>query len=349
MRIVASPDKLRFMAQQFGSASSTLQTISSRLSSAIGSLDWDARNKAGVDGQVNEARALAGNLAQQATSMSRYLMGKAQTFEEADHRGVENVGQLAGTFADLQRQWLQGQGPGSENLDNLLDTGSDALEGIDKLKEYAAIPAALMLGYAMKDGKTLISGSRGLKDMAGLSEYVTRIKPDNIPLHMAQQGLRHGLKMNPLDFALTVGPQWLDDFKEYRNQGGAKLGAALAVDGVLKMGIGIAAKSGGAWLGGALVVGLLGVGAAPVAIVAGGIAGGIVLGMVGEQVFNWLDEKGYRDAAINRTSQVFSGVGEATRSAFDATANFANRAARGVDDALDSAVKAVQGLPWPKF
>ncbi|MDY7078822.1 MAG: hypothetical protein SXV54_18060 [Chloroflexota bacterium] len=74
------------------------------MGSALGGLAWEARQKAGVDGQANHARSQARALAAQAEEMGRYLQRKAQAFEEADGRGVDEVGQVFGAFTE----WAQG-------------------------------------------------------------------------------------------------------------------------------------------------------------------------------------------------------------------------------------------------
>lgn len=70
-----------------------------------GGLNWEARQKASVDGRVNHARSQVRALAAQAEEMSRYLASKAQVFEEADRQGASEVGQVGGLF----RQWQSTQ------------------------------------------------------------------------------------------------------------------------------------------------------------------------------------------------------------------------------------------------
>jgi hypothetical protein len=68
-----------------------INAIAGRVSGALGALDWEARQKAGVDGQVNDAQRRAAALASQAETMARYLMNKAQAFAQADQQGVADL------------------------------------------------------------------------------------------------------------------------------------------------------------------------------------------------------------------------------------------------------------------
>ena len=103
-RILVVPGNLRSLSAQLQQVAGDLQAVEGRVGSALGGLDWEARQKAGVDGQANHARSQARALAAQAEDMSRYLAAKAQAFEDADGQGVSSVGQISASF----NQWLQG-------------------------------------------------------------------------------------------------------------------------------------------------------------------------------------------------------------------------------------------------
>lgn len=109
MRIIVNPDELRYLAQQLRGASSELRGVGTRIGSALSALDWEARQKAGVDAQVNQARGRANALASQAEELARYLDHKAQAFQEADQHGVCAMGQIASQFAGFQR-WMPSSG-----------------------------------------------------------------------------------------------------------------------------------------------------------------------------------------------------------------------------------------------
>jgi len=90
-RILVRPDQLRALGTQLLQVSGDLRGVEGRVSSALGGLGWEARQKAGVDGQTNQARSQARSLAAQAEEMSRYLTVKAQVFEEADRVGANGI------------------------------------------------------------------------------------------------------------------------------------------------------------------------------------------------------------------------------------------------------------------
>ncbi len=108
MRILVNPDQLRALSGQLQQVAGDLRTVEGRVGGVLGGLDWEARQKSGVEGQVNHARNQARALAARAEEMGRYLAAKAQAFEEADRQGVGVVGQVAASFGDWQRGWVQG-------------------------------------------------------------------------------------------------------------------------------------------------------------------------------------------------------------------------------------------------
>jgi len=108
MRILVNPDQLRALSAQLQQVAGDLQGVESRVGGALGGLDWEARQKVGVEGQVAHARSQARSLAARAEEMGRYLAGKAQAFEEADGQGVGGVGQVSNVFIEAQQQWMRG-------------------------------------------------------------------------------------------------------------------------------------------------------------------------------------------------------------------------------------------------
>lgn len=87
-RILVVPEQLRSLSTQLRQTSRELNAISGRVGGALGELDWEARQKAGVDGVAGDARSRASALASQAETMAQYLIGKAQAFEAADQQGA---------------------------------------------------------------------------------------------------------------------------------------------------------------------------------------------------------------------------------------------------------------------
>lgn len=106
MRIIVEPDELRAFAQQLRSVSSELRNVASRVGSAANNLDWEARNRIGMDSQINNARNQAYGAANLADELARYLDGKAQGFTEADQQGVTGIGDVASVFSALNQGWM---------------------------------------------------------------------------------------------------------------------------------------------------------------------------------------------------------------------------------------------------
>jgi|GEM_PF-3271360 len=90
-RILVVPEQLRSLSSQLRQTSQELNAMSGRVGSALGGLDWEARQKAGVDGQANDACGRASALATQAETMARYLVNKAQAFAQADQQGAADL------------------------------------------------------------------------------------------------------------------------------------------------------------------------------------------------------------------------------------------------------------------
>ncbi len=90
-RIVVIPEGLRTLGAQFDRVADELSGLDGRLGGVWSGLDWEVRQKAGIEGQVNGARARASSLASQAEAMARYLATKAQAFEEADAQSASDL------------------------------------------------------------------------------------------------------------------------------------------------------------------------------------------------------------------------------------------------------------------
>lgn len=90
-RIIVVPETLRSLSSQLQRAAQEINAVSGRVSGALGGLDWETRQKASVDGQVNDARGRASTLASQAETMARYLANKAQAFEQADMQSTADL------------------------------------------------------------------------------------------------------------------------------------------------------------------------------------------------------------------------------------------------------------------
>jgi len=97
-RIKVDPAQLGAFSVQWQQAAGELESVAGRVGSALGGLSWEARQKAGVDGQANQARSQARALAAQAGEMARYLQRKAQAFEEADGQGVTELNNVIRSY-----------------------------------------------------------------------------------------------------------------------------------------------------------------------------------------------------------------------------------------------------------
>ena len=110
MRIVVDPDQLRRVAQQMRNTSNELGNVSNRVGNALSGMDFESRQKVGVESQVNQARSQANALASRAGDLARYLDDKARAFAEADGQGVSGLDQVSSVILDIQRQWQLGPG-----------------------------------------------------------------------------------------------------------------------------------------------------------------------------------------------------------------------------------------------
>lgn len=86
MRILVTPERLSELAGQLRQVSTSLMDVAGRCQSALASLDWEARQKAGVEGKVQLAVRQARALAERADSLARFLQDAARRFDEADRQ-----------------------------------------------------------------------------------------------------------------------------------------------------------------------------------------------------------------------------------------------------------------------
>lgn len=162
-RILVRPEDLRALSAQYQNNADELQSIVSRLASTLGSLDWQARQAAGVESEWGQARSMVYNLTWQANSLARYLATKAQSFEDADHAGASGIGQVLGAFTTVQQQsktwWQQFQLgqllPQLHPVQLLLDLGT-------RIGNSVLIPTVSIVGLSSLLGSMLV-GVRFLK------------------------------------------------------------------------------------------------------------------------------------------------------------------------------------------
>lgn len=117
-RIIVHPDYLQDSSSLWQRCAEELRSIVNQLTAAMGSLDWQVRQSAGIEDGWNRARSSAYNLATQADSLARYLSAKAQSFGQADNESAANLSQVLGALTSQQQstgfwdrfqsiQWLQ--------------------------------------------------------------------------------------------------------------------------------------------------------------------------------------------------------------------------------------------------
>ncbi len=92
MRILVTPERLADLAGQFLRVSGELIGIADHCQGIIASLDWEARQKAGVEGQVRTAVRQGHALAEQAEALARFLRDAAERFAEADGYVLPQMG-----------------------------------------------------------------------------------------------------------------------------------------------------------------------------------------------------------------------------------------------------------------
>jgi len=92
MRILVTPEQLDDLSRQMAQAASELRDLEGRLGRALGSLDWEVRQQANVEGQVHSARRQALALADEAEGLARFLTERAAAFRQADAEGAQSLG-----------------------------------------------------------------------------------------------------------------------------------------------------------------------------------------------------------------------------------------------------------------
>ncbi|MEM2461007.1 MAG: CHAP domain-containing protein [Candidatus Hadarchaeales archaeon] len=92
MRILVTPEHLSELAGQFQQVSGGLLDVGHRCQGALASLDWEVRQKAEVESEVQAAVRQAYALAEQAEALARFLQDAAHRFAEADRQELTLAG-----------------------------------------------------------------------------------------------------------------------------------------------------------------------------------------------------------------------------------------------------------------
>ncbi|MBN1920206.1 MAG: hypothetical protein JW892_03095 [Anaerolineae bacterium] len=102
-RIIVTPEDLQDLSMRFAHAGDDVQEIGDRLRRILRNLDWEARQRSGLDGFVNQACHRATAVAVEAQDLSRYLSLTAENFLQADNQGVQLIATLPKTVISPER------------------------------------------------------------------------------------------------------------------------------------------------------------------------------------------------------------------------------------------------------
>jgi len=112
MRILVQPEHLRQVGEELHRAQESWQAQAARLRSLLAGLDWEIRQKANVDAQVQEAIRLAEHLAARSGESAAFLETAAARFEQADAEGVRALGVLGTSLVSAIRNlppWMRSE------------------------------------------------------------------------------------------------------------------------------------------------------------------------------------------------------------------------------------------------
>jgi hypothetical protein len=302
MRIVVIPDLLEDRAQQMAQSAAQLYDIDGRLSRALGALDWEARQKANVEGLVNAARGRARDLAGEAERLARFLTDRASAFRQADAQGVQSLEAAIQKYHSALHS-LPTDGRGEQLPDRRTlrqHAGLGTLLGGAELLVTLGAPLYLLSKIKVDNGLAIVRGTRWLKEMAGLSTHLTRLYPQNFIAHwLRMEGrLSFGLLANALT-ALDLVTAAFHAHQDYGRHGRAAVVSSTLVDAAVIIGL----KKVGALSGGAIGGTLFG----PF----GALAGYAVGGYAGVIVADWLRATPYQQSARNFVQQSIESVSRA--------------------------------------
>lgn len=264
------PDRLREAAFVLASQKEAVRSIGEELQRAIGGLDtwaWDGHSRARAEPLLSQAGPESHYLAGRLEELSRKLESAAEEFERVD---ILIADPLTSVFEQLSA--------GAEWMENLLDSVRTT-----QTIFAAGIIAALIQQGTTYAGQMKVYGPQWLKDWAGLSTHLTHIKAANLPRHMAKQAL----KVSALDIVLEAGSELDENWKEYKGNP-IKMGAGVAIDTAIGVGVTVAAGAAGTYIG--AVIGQ--------AIIPIPGAGAVIGGTVGKIVAEWAVERFQIDEKI---------------------------------------------------
>jgi len=273
----------REVARQLITESDRLSEIGHELQNAIGGLDtwaWDGRSRSRAEPLLSRVRPESSRAAEGLDVLGRKLVRVADTFEQEDDTAARNLEGMG--WVDFEDD------SGIIDLTGAyLDSASYFAEGINDWQERAEVLASILVACSMVKGDTypgqaIFYGGRHLKEIAGLSPYLTHVKDAQIiiPSHMTKQAFKSQFsKGNFLLEGLTeVGENW----EEYKGDV-PKVATGIVMDTLIGVGCSAIGVAAGTFVLGAVGGVLLG----PPGAVIGGKIGGVLGGMAG----GWVAEK----------------------------------------------------------
>lgn len=335
-------EQVRDMGRRFDHEGTHLAETDNSLRNAIQNLDtglWEGRSRAQIEPSLTRVGPQCQELSADLTRLGRLLVKVADTFEQQDIQAGNALQALTWDEIDFSSSTTTNVVVGgdpfgdneSDNKDNVspvLKYMKDASESISKFKDYKEIGASfLMAGHITRGstypGQLIFSGGRNLKDMAGLSPYLTHIKSANLPAHMAKNAFKGGFSKSSI---LLEGVSELsENWEEYKGDN-VKVATGVVVDTAL----GVGCSAVGAGLGT-----FIGAGAGSIFGPVGTVIGGKVGGVLGSMAGSW---------AADKLENVKIGEKELDQWAVDTISGGIKAGAKEIDKALDGIAGEVSKL-----
>lgn len=106
VKILVNPESLKALSSQLQRTAGDVRALEGRLSNVLASLEWEVRQKAGVESRWHNARSSARTITQRLEEMARFLNTKARAFQDADRQGVGGMDQIIGAYTTAIREWI---------------------------------------------------------------------------------------------------------------------------------------------------------------------------------------------------------------------------------------------------
>lgn len=107
MYIAVAPERLDDLSSRLKRVSGSLQDIERRLQRALNHLDWETRQKPGIQGNWHRVQKLSQNNIYEAEAMASFLAQRAHAFREADRQGVNSLAKAV-CLASVMQSIMQG-------------------------------------------------------------------------------------------------------------------------------------------------------------------------------------------------------------------------------------------------